>query len=67
MNIYTCDIEGFYPVGANALIVAENIEMALILINKEMKNYGWYELEAKDLKLQDNSTRRVDILSDGDY
>lgn len=67
MNIYTVEFDGYYPVGAVALVVAENIEMAEILINKELSSLGFYSVDKADIKQQDNTTRRVDILLDGNY
>lgn len=68
MNIYTFNFIGHYPVGASGLVVAENIEMAKILAEQELLKIGLkQELKNDDLKFQDNTTRRVDILQDGDY
>jgi hypothetical protein len=67
MNIYTVEFNGYYPVGAVALVVAEDIDTALILINNKLKLMGFRSVEKTDLKQQDNSTRRVDILLDGNY
>lgn len=67
MNTYTIKFNGFYPVGAVALVVAETVDMAVILINKELRDMGLKEVTSKNVKQQDNTTRRVDILLDGDY
>lgn len=67
MNVYTVEFEGHYPVGAVALVVAEDREMALIWVNKKLKSLGFEEVELEKIKQQDTTTRRVDILLDGDY
>ena len=67
MKVYTTCYEGHYPDGAVLLVVAEDIDMALIWINKALGNRGLNHVTKADLKLQDTTTRRVDILKDGDY
>lgn len=67
MKTFTAEFDGLYPVGAVALVVAEDIHMALILLNKKLESDGLNPVKITDLKEQDNSTRRVDILLNGDY
>ena len=67
MNIYTVEFDGYYPVGAVALVVAEDIHMALILVNEKLASIGFSTVTTKEIKQQDNTTRRVDILLDGNY
>ncbi len=68
MNTYTFKFQGYYPVGAVGLVVADNLELAKALVHKRLETMGLkQELKNSDFKLQDNSTRRVDILLDGDY
>ena len=67
MYVYTVKFDGYYPGSAVALITAESIEMAMILINTELESMGLHKIKKKDIKLQDVSTRRVDILTDGNY
>lgn len=67
MNIYTVEFDGYYPVGAVALVVADDIHMALILVNEKLASMGLDTVTTKEIKQQDTTTRRVDILIDGDY
>ena len=67
MNVYTAEFRGAYPVGAVALIIAEDKHMALILLNEKLKSEGFKSVDIEDIKQQDTSTRRVDILLNGDY
>ena len=41
--------------------------MALTWLNKELKTQGFEPVSIDNLKLQDTSTRRVDILLNSDY
>jgi len=67
MNVYTAKFRGVYPVGAVALIITEDKHMALILLNEKFKSEGFESIDIEDIKQQDTSTRRVDILLNGDY
>jgi len=68
MNVYTVEFDGYYPVGAVALVVAEDIDTAKIMVEKELANIGIpQDVLVKDIKEQDTSTSRVDILLNGDY
>ena len=67
MNIYTCEFNGVYPIGAVALVVAETIDIAEGLLNAELAELGLIPVERADIKLQNNRKRRVDILLNGDY
>lgn len=66
MNVYTVNHGGVYIEGVS-LVIAESIDMALILINKELESMHLGKVEKKDIKQQDTSTRRVDVLFNGDY
>ena len=67
MKVYTVKFNGYYPVGAVALITAENKQVALEWVNKRLVNMGLEEVSIESIKQQDTTTRRVDILLDGDY
>ena len=67
MNIYTVHFNGYWPVGAVALVIAEDVDMALILINDKLKLMGLEKVKKTEIKQQDTTTRRVDILLDGNY
>ncbi len=67
MNVYTAEFRGVYPVGAVALVIAEDKHMALTLLNEKLISQGFEPDILGDIKQQDTSTRRVDILLNGDY
>lgn len=66
MNVYTVNHDGVYIEGVS-LVIAESVDMALILINKKLESMSLPKVEKKDIKQQDTSTRRVDVLFNGDY
>lgn len=67
MNVYTAKFEGYWPVGAVALVVAEDANQALELLNKELLELGLKPTEIEAVRLQNIWTPRVDILLDGNY
>ncbi len=67
MNVYTVEFDGYYPVGAVALVIAEDIKMAETLLNNKLQEMGLDLISYKDIKQQDTTTRRVDVLLDGNY
>jgi hypothetical protein len=68
MKVFSCQFAGHYPVGAVALVSAEDISQARKLMEDELKLIGLPQDVTLDM-LQEfgTDTQRVEILLDGDY
>ena len=69
MKIYTCNcFDGHWPVGASAVVIAENIEQATDLLSKKLFSIGLPQpIESGMLKEVDTSRPHVVVLNDGEY
>ena len=62
------NFNGHYPVGTSAVVTAENIETAIIWLEKELDNIGLTQkIKPEQLIPMVTSSRKVRILCDGDY
>lgn len=68
MKIYTCKFDGYYPVGACAVIVADNRTDALIMMMEKLIEMGLHkENEPIELVEVTQEEKQVIVLLDGDY
>ncbi len=69
MYVYYCDnFAGHNPVGVSAIVVAEDIHVAKLLLETELAKDGLEQkLEYEQIKLLTRSTRQVKILNNGEY
>lgn len=69
MMTWTCNnFTGHYPVGVAAVVTADNVELAIILLEAELTRIGLpQKIKAEQLIPMVTSTRKVRILCDGDY
>ena len=69
MNVYTCNsFRGYYPVGAAAAIVAENVSEATKLLNEKLKSMSLdNSVGEEQLNVIDQTKKSVLILVDGNY
>ena len=67
-TFYCTSFEGHYPVGAAALIVAQDVETAKIMLEQDLKNSGLdQEVDIKFIIEFDPNFPTCRILVDGDY
>lgn len=68
MKIFYCTFSGYYPVGASAIIVAPdvNVAMALMIVKLAEMNLS-QKNPALEIKELDSTNQAVHILTDGDY
>jgi hypothetical protein len=69
LNTWTvAGFEGHYPVGTAAIVTAENVEMAIKLLESELSRIGLtQEIKPEQLIPMVTSSRKVRILCDGNY
>jgi len=69
LNTWTITgFEGHYPVGTAAVVTAENVEMAIKLLESELSRIGLtQEIKPEQLIPMVTSSRKVRILCDGGY
>jgi hypothetical protein len=68
MNIYTCtDHDGFYPVGAASVVVANTEDEARQLLVAALNDHGLKGEKPFILRRININTPRAFILVDGDY
>jgi hypothetical protein len=69
MKTWTCNsFIGHYPVGTALVVSAENVEMAIILIEEKLSSIGLEQtIEPDQLVPLPTRHRHVRILHDGDY
>ena len=65
---YNNQFDGFYPVGTAAVVVAENLDLAVNILNRQLKMIGLPE-SAEHSQFTEISTneRAAIILNDGNY
>ena len=67
MNVYTCtDHDGYWPVGAASIVVAENEEEARTLLREKLVSMD-LDPDGFTLQVLDTSTPKAVVLRDGDY
>lgn len=69
MKTWTCnDFEGHWPVGTALVVTADNVELAIKMIEEELDKRGLpQKIEPKQLIPLPTRHRHVRILCDGDY
>ena len=69
MKVYTStNFNGHYPVGVSAIVVADSIGLACVLLEQELKKAGLEQVvNREDMKELDLTTKGAIILNDGDY
>ncbi len=69
MMTFTCNtFAGLYPVGAAAVVTAENVEVAVKLLEEELAGRGLAQVILPgQLVPMVTTSRKVRILVDGDY
>jgi hypothetical protein len=69
MKTWTCNcFEGHWPVGTALVVTADNIELAIELIEKELKLLGLpQEIKPEQLIPLPTRHRHIRILNDGNY
>lgn len=69
MMTWTCnDFKGVWPVGTALVVTAENVDLAIILVENELKNRGLEQhISREQLIPLPTHHRHVRILADGDY
>jgi hypothetical protein len=68
MNIYICqDHEGHYPVGVCSVIVAEDEDMARLLLQAELREHGLRKEEPFTLRRINTDKPKAFVILDGDY
>lgn len=68
MNTYTVKFNGYYPVGACAVISAPTKDRAKIIFEDELQSIGLpQDIPIADYELVDTSVERVTIVLDGEY
>ena len=62
------DFDGHYPVGTAAVVTAESVEVAIVLLEKELDNIGLpQKIKPEQLIPMVTGSRKVRILNDGNY
>lgn len=67
MKVFHCNFEGHYPVGAAAVVVAENNIHAAQLLNVELEKERLKPVIAQDMIELDTDGPRAVVLCNGDY
>lgn len=68
MKTYAIYFKGYYPIGAVAIVTANNEDVARQLLIKELKdNYLFDDIELFDIEKLDISKNNVKVLLDGNY
>ena len=68
MKVFTCtNFEGFYPVGTAAVVVAENVTEADMLLRNKLNSIGLQQDDELILEELSLNSSVVVILRDGNY
>ena len=68
MKVFTCtNFEGFYPVGTAAVVVAENVTEADMLLRNKLNSIGLSQDDELILEELSLNSSVVVILRDGNY
>jgi len=67
MKVFHCNFKGHYPVGAAAVVVAENNIHAAELLNAELEKERLKPVIAQDMIELDTDAPRAVVLCNGDY
>lgn len=69
MSTWTCNnFKGHYPVGAALVVTADNIDMAILLVERKLREEGLPQtIKPEQLVPLPTHQRYVRILHDGDY
>jgi hypothetical protein len=69
MKVWTIEgFDGHWPVGTSVIVTADTVELAIVLLEKELERIGLRQtIKPEQLIPYSTTTRNVRILNDGNY